>query len=77
MLRAHLARQLAAPTLAKVVSKIKAPFRYALENGLLKEIDSASALPKESKLGPGMPRPQQGRASVQRRCRTVAASSCA
>jgi 6-phosphogluconolactonase len=33
----------------------------ALENGLLKEIDSASALPKETKLGPGMPRPQQGR----------------
>ena len=33
----------------------------SLDNGLLKEIDSASALPKESKLGPGMPRPQQGR----------------
>ena len=33
----------------------------SLENGLLKEIDSTSALPKESKLGPGMPRPQQGR----------------
>ena len=33
----------------------------SLENGLLKEIDSASALPKESKLRPGMPRPQQGR----------------
>jgi 6-phosphogluconolactonase len=30
-------------------------------NGLLKEIDSASALPKDSKLGPGLPRPQQGR----------------
>jgi len=33
----------------------------ALENGLLKEVSSASALPPESKLGPGMPRPQQGR----------------
>jgi len=33
----------------------------SLENGLLKEISSASALPPESKLGPGMPRPQQGR----------------
>jgi 6-phosphogluconolactonase len=33
----------------------------SLQNGLLKEIDSASALPKESKLVPGMPRPQQGR----------------
>lgn len=30
-------------------------------NGVLKEIDSAAALPKESKLGPGMPRPQPGR----------------
>jgi len=33
----------------------------SLENGLLKEVSSASALPPESKLGPGMPRPQQGR----------------
>jgi 6-phosphogluconolactonase len=33
----------------------------ALENGILKEVSSASALPPESKLGPGMPRPQQGR----------------
>ncbi|HWM43698.1 MAG TPA: beta-propeller fold lactonase family protein, partial [Burkholderiales bacterium] len=33
----------------------------AHENGLLKEVSSASALPPESKLGPGMPRPQQGR----------------
>jgi 6-phosphogluconolactonase len=33
----------------------------ALENGILKELDSVSALPRESKLGPGMPRPQQGR----------------
>jgi 6-phosphogluconolactonase len=33
----------------------------ALENGILKEIGSASALPPDSKLGPGMPRPQQGR----------------
>ena len=33
----------------------------AHENGILKEIDSASALPKESRLQPGMPRPQQGR----------------
>ena len=32
-----------------------------LENGLLKEIGSASALPPDSKLGPGMPRPQPGR----------------
>jgi 6-phosphogluconolactonase len=31
------------------------------KSGTLKEIDSASALPKDSKLGPGMPRPQQGR----------------
>jgi len=30
-------------------------------NGLLKEIDSLSALPPDSKLGPGMPRPQPGR----------------
>jgi len=33
----------------------------SLENGLLKEVSSASALPPERKLGPGMPRPQQGR----------------
>ena len=33
----------------------------ANENGLLKEVSSVSALPPESKLGPGMPRPQQGR----------------
>ncbi len=33
----------------------------AHENGLLKEVSSAAALPPESKLGPGMPRPQQGR----------------
>jgi len=33
----------------------------SLENGLLKEIGSASALPPDSKLGPGMPRPQPGR----------------
>lgn len=33
----------------------------SLENGVLKEIDSASSLPKETKLGPGMPRPQPGR----------------
>ena len=32
----------------------------SLENGVLKEIGSAAALPG-SKLGPGMPRPQQGR----------------
>jgi 6-phosphogluconolactonase len=32
-----------------------------LENGLLKELASASALAPDSKLGPGMPRPQQGR----------------
>ena len=31
------------------------------ENGVLKEIESVSALPPDSKLGPGMPRPQQGR----------------
>jgi 6-phosphogluconolactonase len=30
-------------------------------NGLLKEVDSASALPRDSKLVPGAPRPQQGR----------------
>lgn len=30
-------------------------------NGLLKEAGSASALPPDSKLGPGMPRPQPGR----------------
>jgi 6-phosphogluconolactonase len=33
----------------------------SLENGILKEIDSASALPKDTKLVNGMPRPQQGR----------------
>ena len=33
----------------------------ALENGLLKETSSASALPPESKLNAGMPRPQPGR----------------
>jgi 6-phosphogluconolactonase len=33
----------------------------ALENGLLKELTAACALPPDSKLGPGMPRPQQGR----------------
>jgi 6-phosphogluconolactonase len=33
----------------------------ALENGLLKEISSAAALPPDSRLGPGMPRPQPGR----------------
>ena len=33
----------------------------ALENGILKETSSASALPPDSKLGPGMPRPQPGR----------------
>ena len=33
----------------------------ALENGLLKETSSASALPSDTKLNPGMPRPQQGR----------------
>jgi 6-phosphogluconolactonase len=33
----------------------------AHENGLLKEVSTASALPPDSKLGPGMPRPQQGR----------------
>lgn len=33
----------------------------SLENGVLREISSASALPPESKLGPGMPRPQPGR----------------
>jgi 6-phosphogluconolactonase len=33
----------------------------ALENGLLKEISSAAALSPDSKLGPGMPRPQPGR----------------
>lgn len=33
----------------------------SLENGILKEVSSASALPPDSKLGPGMPRPQQGR----------------
>jgi 6-phosphogluconolactonase len=33
----------------------------ALENGTLKETGSASALPPDSKLGPGMPRPQPGR----------------
>src|SRR5262245_20484711 len=33
----------------------------ALENGFLREVGTASALPPDSKLGPGMPRPQQGR----------------
>jgi 6-phosphogluconolactonase len=33
----------------------------ALENGTLKEVASATALPPDSKLGPGMPRPQPGR----------------
>jgi len=34
----------------------------ALEsNGILRETSTASALPPDSKLGPGMPRPQQGR----------------
>lgn len=33
----------------------------SLENGILKEIDSTSSLPKDSTLGPGLPRPQQGR----------------
>ena len=33
----------------------------ALDNGLLKEVAAARALPPDSKLGPGMPRPQQGR----------------
>jgi len=33
----------------------------AHENGVLKEVFSASALPPESKLQPGMPRPQPGR----------------
>jgi 6-phosphogluconolactonase len=33
----------------------------ALQNGILREIDSSAALPKESRLQPGMPRPQQGR----------------
>jgi 6-phosphogluconolactonase len=33
----------------------------SLENGLLKEVNSASALPAEVTLRPGMPRPQQGR----------------
>jgi 6-phosphogluconolactonase len=33
----------------------------AHENGVLKEASSASALPPDTKLGPGMPRPQQGR----------------
>jgi 6-phosphogluconolactonase len=33
----------------------------SLENGILKEIDSTSSLPKETKLVPGMPRPQPGR----------------
>jgi 6-phosphogluconolactonase len=32
-----------------------------LENGTLREIASASALPPDSQLNPGMPRPQQGR----------------
>jgi len=33
----------------------------SLENGILKEVGSASALAPDSKLGPGMPRPQPGR----------------
>jgi 6-phosphogluconolactonase len=33
----------------------------ALQNGLLIEVSSASALSSETKLGPGMPRPQPGR----------------
>jgi 6-phosphogluconolactonase len=33
----------------------------ALQNGLLTEVSSASALSSESRLGPGMPRPQPGR----------------
>jgi 6-phosphogluconolactonase len=33
----------------------------SLDNGLLKEVGVACALPPDSKLGPGMPRPQQGR----------------
>jgi 6-phosphogluconolactonase len=33
----------------------------SVQNGLLTEVGSASALPPDSKLGPGMPRPQQGR----------------
>jgi 6-phosphogluconolactonase len=33
----------------------------AHEEGLLKEVASASALPPDSRLGPGMPRPQPGR----------------
>jgi 6-phosphogluconolactonase len=33
----------------------------SLENGILKETSSAPALPPNSKLGPGMPRPQPGR----------------
>ncbi len=33
----------------------------ALENGLLEETSTASALPPDSRLGPGMPRPQPGR----------------
>jgi 6-phosphogluconolactonase len=32
-----------------------------LENGVLKEMASASALPPGNRLGPGMPRPQPGR----------------
>jgi 6-phosphogluconolactonase len=34
---------------------------FSHQDGVLKEISSASALPRESKLRPGMPRPQQGR----------------
>ena len=34
---------------------------FALQDGLLKEVSSTSGLPPESKLGPGMPRPQPGR----------------
>jgi 6-phosphogluconolactonase len=33
----------------------------SLDNGLLKEVAAACALPPDSKLGPGMPRPQKGR----------------
>jgi 6-phosphogluconolactonase len=33
----------------------------ALQDGLLKEVDSVASLPPESRLGPGLPRPQPGR----------------
>ena len=33
----------------------------ALQDGLLKEVDSVPSLPPQSRLGPGMPRPQPGR----------------